>query len=249
MQRTTTLGLNKTGAQMSPLDARQMADAADRLSPDSEGDPDTALEGVRGAYAAEADSIGSIPVPGSVKGMAKAGMDKLTGKRPELLMDKLGERAAFERGGARLYDALIAKVRGAAGTGADAIGDIGMDEAQLQQIRDDEVAHFRLVAEAIEQLGGDPTAQTPCADSSGVAAMGLIQVVSDPRSTIAQSLNAVLTAELTDNAGWELLMDLARESGHEQIAERFETALAEEQEHLRRVRGWLEAIVLERKLG
>jgi rubrerythrin len=249
MERTTSLGLNKTGTQMSPVDARQMAEVADRLSPDSQGDPATALDGVRGTYAAEAQSIGSIPVPGSVKGMAKAGMDKLTGKRPELLMDKLGERAAFERGGARLYDALIAKLRGGAGSGADAADEVGMDEAQLQQIRDEEVEHFRLVCDAIEQLGGDPTAQTPCADSVGVSAMGLVQVVTDPRTTLAQSLNAMLTAELTDNAGWELLIDLARESGHDDIASRFEKALTQEQAHLRQVRGWLEALVLDRKLG
>jgi rubrerythrin len=188
-------------------------------------------------------------VPGSFKGMAKAGMDMLAGNRPALLMDKLGERAAFERGGARLYDALIAKVRAMAGSGADATGGIDIDESQLQQIRDEEVAHFMLVVGAIEELGGDPTSQTPCADSVGVASMGLMQVVADPRSTVAQSLNAMLTAELTDNAGWELLIDLARESGHDSIADRFETALTQEQEHLRKVRGWLEATVLDRKLG
>jgi hypothetical protein len=248
MERTTSMGMNKTGVQMSPMDASRMNDAAERLSPDAEGDASVALDGMRGDYAAQADTIGSIPVPGSFKGMAKAGMDKLTGHRPELLMDKLGERAAFERGGARLYDALIAKVRGTGASDSSA-GEIGMDEAQLQLIRDEEVEHFKLVVEAIELLGGDPTAQTPCADSVGVASMGLMQVVTDPRSTIAQSLNAMLTAELTDNAGWELLIDLARESGHDDIAERFELALNQEQEHLRQVRGWLEATVLDRKLS
>jgi hypothetical protein len=249
MERTTSLGLNKTGVQMSPMDATLMNDAAERLSPDAEGDASVALDGLRGDYAIEADTIGSIAVPGSFKGMAKAGMDMLAGKRPALLMDKLGERAAFERGGARLYDALIAKVRAMAGSGADAMGGIDIDESQLQQIRDEEVAHFMLVVGAIEELGGDPTSQTPCADSVGVASMGLMQVVADPRSTVAQSLNAMLTAELTDNAGWELLIDLARESGHDSIADRFETALTQEQEHLRKVRGWLEATVLDRKLG
>jgi rubrerythrin len=241
MQKTTSMGMNRTGALMSPFDVKDMQAESDRMSPDAKGDATTALDEVRGEYVGEADTVGSIPVPGTVKGIAKAGVDKLTGKRPELLMDKLGERAAFERGGARLYDALIAKVRGGP---AD-----GLDVGQLQQIRDEEVAHFRLVSAAIEELGGDPTAQTPCADTVGVSAMGLMQVVADPRTTVAQSLNAMLTAELTDNAGWELLIDLARESGHDDIAQRFETALTQEQEHLRKVRGWLEDALLSRKLS
>jgi rubrerythrin len=241
MEKGTSLGMNKTGALMSPFDVKDMQAESDRMSPDAKGDATTALDSLRGKYVADADTVGSIPVPGTVKGMAKAGMDKLAGKRPELLMDKLGERAAFERGGARLYDALIAKVR---------IGPKdGLDLGQLQQIREQEVEHFRMVSDAIEQLGGDPTAQTPCADTSGVASMGLMQVVADPRTTIAQSLNAMLTAELTDNAGWELLIDLARASGHDDIAQRFETALTQEQEHLRKVRSWLEGAVLERKLS
>jgi rubrerythrin len=241
MEKSTSLGMNKTGALLARFDVKDMQEESDRMSPDAKGDATTALDGLRGEYVADADTVGSIPVPGTVKGMAKAGMDKLTGKRPELLMDKLGERAAFERGGARLYDALIAKVRTAPKG--------GLDLAQLQEIREQEVEHFRMVSDAIEQLGGDPTAQTPCADTSGVASMGLMQVVADPRTTIAQSLNAMLTAELTDNAGWELLIDLARQSGHDDIAQRFETALTQEQEHLRKVRGWLDAAVLERKLS
>jgi hypothetical protein len=44
-----------------------------------------------------------------VKGVAKTGMQKLTGKKPEVLIDKLGARLAFERTGTRLYDALLGK--------------------------------------------------------------------------------------------------------------------------------------------
>ena len=61
--------------------------------------------------------------------------------------------------------------------------------------------YFQLVCEAIEQLGGDPTAMTPCADLVGVQSMGLWQSVSDPRTTLAQCLNTMLVAELADHAG------------------------------------------------
>src|SRR5690606_41459299 len=51
--------------------------------------------------AEEADRIGSVPVPGSAKGMLKSTFDMALGKSPELLVDKLGERLAFERSGDR----------------------------------------------------------------------------------------------------------------------------------------------------
>jgi hypothetical protein len=95
----------------------------------------------------------------------------------------------------------------------------------------------------MQELGGDPTAQTPCADVTGTASIGLLQVVTDPRTTLAQSLNAVLTAELTDNAGWELLSELAELAGQSQLSERFAEALAVEEQHLETVREWLRALI------
>ena len=90
---------------------------------------------------------------------------------------------------------------------------------------------------------GDPTAQTPCANVTGVASMGIMQVVTDPRTTFAQSLNAVLIAELADNAGRELLISLAEQAGETDIAQKFQRAMAEEEEHLVTVKAWLTALV------
>src|SRR5690606_12038654 len=92
--------------------------------------------------------------------------------------------------------------------------------------------HFDLVCSAVESLGADPTAQTPCADISGVASLGLLQVITDPRTTVAQCLDAMLTVELTDNAAWELLIELARESGHDELADSFGEAYEQEEEHV-----------------
>jgi bacterioferritin (cytochrome b1) len=113
----------------------------------------------------------------------------------------------------------------------------------LQRIRSEELAHFQMLCEAMTQLGGDPTAQTPCADVTATASMGIMQVVTDPRTTLAQCFNAVLTAELTDNAGWELLIQLAEQAGESELAGRFLGALAQEQEHLVTVKGWLSTLV------
>lgn len=109
----------------------------------------------------------------------------------------------------------------------------------MQRFRDEETEHFELVVAAIEKLGADPSAMTPCADVVGVTGMGVLQTISDPRTNLAQSLNALLTAELTDNAGWELLIELADISGQPAIAESFYKALTQEQIHLETIRQWL----------
>ena len=100
-----------------------------------------------------------------------------------------------------------------------------------------------MLTEAVRSLGGDPTAQTPCADVGATASMGILQVVTDPRTTLAQSLNALLMAELADNAGWELLITLAAEAGEDDLVQQFQRALAEEQEHLVTIKSWLTALV------
>jgi len=101
-----------------------------------------------------------------------------------------------------------------------------------------------MLSECVTSLGGDPTAQTPCADVAGTASAGLLQVVTDPRTTLAQSLSAVLTAELTDNAGWELLSELADKVGQKDMAEQFTKALEAEHKHLAVVRNWVESLVM-----
>ncbi|RYH67612.1 MAG: ferritin-like domain-containing protein [Alcaligenaceae bacterium] len=114
--------------------------------------------------------------------------------------------------------------------------------ATLLMIRTQEHEHFLMLSEVMRSLEGDPTAQTPCADVIATASMGLMQVVTDPRTTFAQSLNAILTAELTDNAGWELLISLAQGAGESDLVEQFERALEEEKEHLVIVKSWLAAL-------
>jgi hypothetical protein len=95
----------------------------------------------------------------------------------------------------------------------------------------------------MESLGGDPTAQTPCADVTAAASMGLMQAITDPRTTFAQCLNTILTAELADNAGWELLSELAMQAGQPGMAEQFREALETEAEHLETIRSWLAALL------
>jgi rubrerythrin len=228
MEPQTRLGRNRTGIQMSPLQASRMAEGARQMSPElaaERGD----LE-VRRDYADASEGLGSVPVPGTVTGILKSGLDLMTGKRPQVLVDKLGERLAFERSGVRLYDSLLVKCS------ATDPGLPPIDLAMLQGFRDQEAQHFALVVEALESLGADPTAQTPCADLAGVEGSGLIQAMNDPRTSLLQSLHVILDAELLDRSGWELLIELAQATGHHGLAERLAPAARQEGEHVRQLR-------------
>jgi ferritin-like metal-binding protein YciE len=112
-------------------------------------------------------------------------------------------------------------------------------------MRDDEESHFHLLSQCLVTLGADPTAVTPCADTAGVAASGHLQVVCDPRTTVAQALNSMLMIELGDNAGWDLLVELAQEAGHPEMAQSFDAALETERQHLDWVRNWLRQCVID----
>ena len=198
MTKAAKLGHNMTGAQMSPDDTQNMLDYTQRRPADVPGSA-AELKQAREQMNREEGRIGSVPVPGSAKGMLKSTFDKMLGNEPELLVDKLGERLAYERTGVRLYEALIAKAQSSDGTGNELV-------PTLQQIRNDEQAHMFLLINAIEALGADPTAMTPCADVVGVIGSGPLKVVTDPRTNMGQALNAILTIELADNAAWEMLI-------------------------------------------
>ena len=179
--------------------------------------------------------------------MARSSLQALAGKRVHVLLDKLGERMAFERTGVRLYEALQAK--------CEALGAMQgplpiPSRALLQRICNEEAQHYRMLVEAIRSLGGDPTAQTPSADLVGIEGAGLVQVMTDPRTTLTQSLHAILTAELVDNAGWELLITLAEAGERPGLLLSFEQALAQEATHLRLVHDWhSQAILAEGRAG
>ena len=237
MGTATQIGTNRTGVKTSRIDVKTMQQAAERSGP-GPGDED-GMAAVRASYIAEADPLGTVPPPATLKGVAKAGMEKLSGDSPEVLIDKLGERMAFERGGTRLYDSLIIKCQ-AMQEQAPAVS-----VETLQEFREAEARHFVLCASALEQLGADPTVQTPGADVTGIEAMGLMQVLDDPRTTLPQCLHAILVAELADNAGWELLIKLADEMGQADLAQGFTGALAEEERHLEQIKAWHEQSVMD----
>lgn len=239
MKTRITIGKNRTGAGMSPIDARRTEAGADRSVPTSDGGerPLARWRADEARFDDGANALGTLPPPASVKGVVKSVANLVKGDQPLVLLDKLGERLAFERTGARLYQALIDKWPSLEPEAMQ----LGPTLVELLRLQDQELRHLGIVRAAIESLGADPTAMTPSADAVGVEGMGLVQLINDPRASLLDCLHVLLTAELVDNDGWVVLTDLADRLGHDAMAESFRQALLEEEEHLLRVRAWFAA--------
>jgi hypothetical protein len=226
--------MNRTGAMAAPLRTKQQVKDAARIENQNDVPPaDVHL------YCAEEEKtfglMGTMPPPTSLKGLAKSMLQAATGQKATVLLDKLGERLAFERTGTRLYDGLLAKLAAKGGF------DGGPTAEDLMKIREDELSHFHTVVEAVRKLGGDPTALTPSANVAAVTSRGVLDVIADPRSTLPEALCAIHVAELTDGDGWRMLIELVQAAGHEDVADDFLICEANEAEHLAHVRRWLSA--------
>jgi hypothetical protein len=227
--------MNRTGDSIHPESAAELAEVTSTTPPSSPGDG-RLIAKVRNEYSAEGELVGHVPPARDKK--EKAG--KKAGRRA-LLMDKMGERLAFERSGTRLYEALLAKYDAPAPIGA---GKNAPSRGDIEEICKEEYEHFELMREAITELGGDPTSMTPAADVAGTISCGLPKVLLDPRTTFGQCLDAVLVAELTDNDGWQLLVELARAEGLDDLGDRFAEARESEADHLAMVREWIATAAL-----
>jgi hypothetical protein len=234
MNQHATPGKNLTGIAAAPQRTQEMLAGMDEFPPSSQGSAQDVAQ-VRIAYAQQAEPLGSVPLPASFTDKMQTAVKAVMGEKPMLLMDKLGERLAFERTGTRLYEALVSKY--------DAFGGFagGPSRGDLEHVLQEEYRHFTLLQAAIEQLGGDPTAVTPSANLQATVGHGIKMVIVDPRTTLLQSLEAILVAELADNACWEALVELAHEAGEEALARQFQEARVTEQEHLEKVQSWLAA--------
>jgi rubrerythrin len=234
MRQSARQGENRTGIVSAPERAEAMVGATAEFLPSSEGSA-RAIGEVRVAYAQEGETLGEVPPPAGLVDKAKSAMSALAGGQPTLLMDKLGERLAFEHAGARLYEALLSKHHpDGSFTGAPA-------EQDLLHILQEEYEHADMLERAIKDLGGDPTALTPSANLAATISAGLPQVLTDPRTNLLQSLEAIVVAELADNECWTTLEALALQAGLDELAASCREAIEHERDHLMHVRQWIAA--------
>ncbi|HWU90031.1 MAG TPA: ferritin-like domain-containing protein [Kofleriaceae bacterium] len=218
----TRPGENHTGIALHPEFALEMVEGTTEFGPTSSGGPEQiAANRVRVAKVSEP----AATMPSSPQVAA------------ELLpmLDKLGARLAFERIGVRLYEALISKY--------DAYGTFrgGPTREDFVYMRDQELRHLGIAHHAIQQLGGDPTAVTPCANVQAVASRGVVDILVDPRTNLVECLEALVIAELTDHESWEHLVPLVAPVRDKDLEARIREAERTEAEHLTKVRGWLAA--------
>jgi hypothetical protein len=234
MKTSPNQGENRTGFMAAGSLGEEMVKATREFLPSSPGSAQ-AIADVRVARAREGEPFGEMAPPASLIDKAKSAVSAATGGQPTLLMDKLGERLAFEHAGARLYEALVSK--------HEAYGSFaGGPEAQdLLHILQEEYEHADLLQQAIKTLGGDPTVLTPAANLAANISIGLPQVLSDPRTNLLQCLEAIVVAELSDNECWSALEMLARQGGHDELADQCRQAIEHEREHLQNVRRWIAA--------
>ncbi len=156
-------------------------------------------------------------------------MEKLAKKNPAKVIDLLTERLAFERNGVKLYDTLLERLRSSPDPQLKAVVE------QVQQQRDEEKEHEEWLELQIRELGGDVHAPTEKALLVQTESEGIERVVRrDP--SIPHDFHALLAAELADNAGWDLLVQLADELGDRKAKKEFKTRLHEEEKHLLFVR-------------
>jgi rubrerythrin len=192
-----------------------------------------ALKQAHAIYLKESHAVGTVPPPMTAKGAAKTAWQAVKGNKAIALVDRASERLAFERTGVRLYDTLLEKMDVATSFKG------GPTKKAVQKIRDEELQHALMLAEALEYMGADPTVMTPSADLVSVESMGLGSVINDPRTTVGQCLHALMVAELADGEGWTLLRTMADDMGQDDLSARFTEAEQQEQRHLEQVRGWM----------
>ena len=229
--RGQTMGHNRTGIMASPMDGRALErTASDAPPPHTESLVATQM---REQLARQGDRLGSVPTITTARGLAEMALHALQGHRLASFIDKLGERLAFERSGVRAYEAVLVKFE-ALGTWQG-----GPTRDLLREQCNEELAHFHMIKQIMEQLGADPTAMTPSADVAAVQASGVFKVLADPRTSLSQALRALLVLEDVDADGWDMLVEMAASTRQDQLASRFRDALATEEMHKERVREWL----------
>ncbi|MGC4113152.1 MAG: ferritin-like domain-containing protein [Myxococcales bacterium] len=156
-------------------------------------------------------------------------MKKFAEQNLDQALDLLNERLVFERSGVAFYDKIVEVMT--------ASKDAGIQQMlpQMKEHRDQEKEHEEWLESQIRSLGGDAHAETDHSKLVAIESEGIKEVI-DGDFALPHLFHALLQAELSDNAGWQLLLELADEAGDDEAREAFRTRLHHEDEHLRMMR-------------
>ncbi|WP_437878981.1 hypothetical protein [Sorangium sp. So ce513] len=170
-------------------------------------------------------------------------MKKLAQVNKDKAIDLLNERLTYERASVRLYDSILEKI----GRSADPslLNLLG----QLREHRDQEKEHEEWLEAQIRGLGGDAHAETEMSRLILIESQGIREVVLNGDQNPVHLFHALLTAELVDNSGWQLLLELADEADDDEAREAFRKRLHAEEDHLFFTRQVVERLTRKELLG
>jgi bacterioferritin (cytochrome b1) len=169
-------------------------------------------------------------------------MKELAAKNQDKVIDVLNERLTFERASVKLYDSILANMRSTSNP------EIARMIGPMKEHRDQEKEHEEWLEAQIRSLGGDVHAKTEMSLLIETESAGLQRAVLSDKDLMHQ-LHGLLTAELVDNSGWELLLQLADDADDADARREFRRRLHEEEEHLIYVRRAVTAFARRNVLG
>ncbi|HYG69803.1 MAG TPA: DUF892 family protein [Anaeromyxobacteraceae bacterium] len=156
-------------------------------------------------------------------------MEELKSYDAAKVIDALNERLTFERAGVKLYDRILDVIR------AHADPNVSRMLNEMEQHRNEEKEHEEWLEAQIRSLGGDAHAETESSRLVTRESRGIEEVVMNA-TELRHLFHALLAAELVDNAGWDLLVQIADEAGDRGAKREFKKRLHEEEDHLLFVR-------------
>jgi bacterioferritin (cytochrome b1) len=158
-------------------------------------------------------------------------MQQLANTHRDQVIDLLMERMTFERAAVRLYDSILMKLQSSDDPFATGPFAKGLMEP-MELYRDQEYEHAQWLEAQIGALGGDVDAMTEKAALIATESKGILEIVLNSDMSISHMFHALLTAELIDNTGWEVLLELADDADDEAARVDFRKRLHQEQDHL-----------------
>ena len=165
-------------------------------------------------------------------------MRKLSEHNRARVVDLLCERLAFERSGVRLYDRIIAAMQGSSDSELNAM------QSTMEEHRAEEKEHEEWLEAQIRTLGGNLEVECDGAMMANSEAAGIQQIAANESADLRHLLHALLAAEAVDNAGWELLLELAEDVDDRAARREFGRRLHHEREHLAFVRHMMERLAV-----
>lgn len=155
-------------------------------------------------------------------------MKKLAERHPDKLLDLLNERLTFERLAVKLYDTILEKMHA---IDLPSVAGISAVVSQVREQRNQEKEHEEWLEEQIRALGGDAHEKTEMSDLIERESKGVAEVIQGD-TELPHLFHALQTAELVDDTGWKLLLELADEADDSEAREEIRRRAEEEERHL-----------------